>query len=266
MSRLLPFESLLNTRDLGGMRITDGRMIRPGMLIRSGALAATSDRDREVLASTVGTVVDFRSDKERAEVPDPAIPGVETVVLPIIESLSAGVTRDAESDEEAMRILMRRADNAKAYMCRTYEGFVTTSAALRGYRAFVRLLLDGSERAILWHCTAGKDRAGFASVIVEELLGVNREAVRADYLATNRHLAGNIEKMTADFLRQTGNADPEAEGALRYMFSAQSDYLDAAYRAANKRWGGFDGYLRAGLGIGDAERGKLRRMYLSEDV
>ena len=266
MSRLLPFESLLNTRDLGGMFAADGRRIRPGMLIRSGALAAASERDREVLASLIGTVVDFRTDKERAEVPDPAIRGVWTVALPVIESLSAGVTREKDADEEALKILMRRAAFAKAYMCGIYEGFVTTEAALAGYGAFVRLLLACRDRAILWHCTAGKDRAGFASVIVEELLGVDRKTIRADYLATNRHLADNIARMTADFIRTSGMNDPEVSDALRYMFTAQADYLDAAYRAADKRFGSFGGFLRDGLGIGDAEREELCRLYLTEDV
>ena len=59
---------------------------------------------------------------------------------------------------------------------------------------------------------------------------------------------------------------PDAERALRFMFTAQADYLDAAYRAANDRWGGFGGFLRDGLGIGDKERDALKRLYLSEGV
>ena len=266
MSRSLPFESLPNTRDLGGMPAADGRTIRSGKLIRSGNLAAASAHDREILASLVGTVVDFRSDKERAEVPDPAIPGVRALVLPIIEDLSAGVTREEASDREALRILMESPSFAKGYMCRTYEGFVTSAAALTGYAAFVRLLLNGGERAILWHCTAGKDRAGFASVIVEELLGVDRETIRADYLATNRYLAGGIAGLTEEALAEHGMFGPDAERALRFMFTAQADYLDAAYRAANDRWGSFGGFLRDGLGIGDKERDALKRLYLSEGV
>ncbi|MBQ3706692.1 MAG: tyrosine-protein phosphatase [Clostridia bacterium] len=266
MSRCPPFESLPNTRDLGGMSAVGGRTVRPGLLIRSGNLAAASAHDREVLADLVGTVVDFRSDKERAELPDPAIPGVRTVVLPIIEDLSAGVTRDAASDREALRILMESPAFAKGYMCRTYEGFVTSSAALAGYGAFVRLLLEGGGRATLWHCTAGKDRAGFASVIVEELLGVDREAIRADYLASNHHLGGGIARLTEDALAAHGMSGPDAEEALLYMFTAQADYLDAAYRAANERWGSFGGFLRDGLGIGEEQRDRLRRLYLTEGV
>lgn len=266
MSRLLPFESLLNTRDLGGMPAAHGRRIRPGLLIRSGALAAASAHDREILAGLVGTVVDFRTEKERAEVPDPAIPGVRTAALPVIESLSAGVTREKDADEEAMRILVRSASTAKEYMCRIYGEFVTAGAALAGYGAFVRLLLERKDRAVLWHCTAGKDRAGFASVIVEEILGVDRETIRADYLETNRHLAGDAERMTAEYVRNTGRNDSETVAALRYMFTAQADYLDAAYRAADERWGGFAGFLRDALGVGDAEREALRGVYLTEGL
>lgn len=69
----IPLESLPNTRDLGGIRTADGRSIRLRRLLRSGALAGISDADREKLLKeyNLKTVIDFRTDTEREEKPDP---------------------------------------------------------------------------------------------------------------------------------------------------------------------------------------------------
>ena len=49
-SRLIEFDNLKNTRDLGGLVAKDGRTIRSGRLIRSGQLVGLSERDREKLS------------------------------------------------------------------------------------------------------------------------------------------------------------------------------------------------------------------------
>ena len=262
MSVLPDFENLKNTRDLGGMRTRDGQTVRPGLFIRSGNLAGASPRDVEFLGTLVSAVVDFRTDKERAEHPDPAIPGAAAVHLPVIDSLSAGVTRDADSDEAAMRILMRSGEAAREYMRNTYRAFAESPAALKGYSAFVRLLCGEREGAVLWHCTAGKDRAGFAAVIAEEALGVDRAQIRADYLYTNTCLAEDIETLTERAQREFGMKSPEAEAALLAMFSADISYLDAVYERIGALWGGFDGYLRDALGMTEDMCEALRRRCL----
>ena len=263
MSERLPFEGLRNTRDLGGMRTKDGRCVRRGLLIRSGNLSTATDADRKKLSALVGTIVDFRTEKERSEHPDPEFPGVEVFALPVISSLTAGVTRDRDSDEEAMRILTESAEATRDYMRRTYLSFAESPAALSGYSAFARLLCRDRPGALLWHCTAGKDRAGFASVIAEELLGVSREDIRADYIYTNVCLADDIRALTESVSRQIGNRSAEAEASLLAMFSAELTYLDGLYARIDALWGGFEGYLRDGLGVTEDMRKNLKKRCLA---
>ncbi len=258
----MKFERLNNTRDLGGIATTDGKHIACGRLIRSGRLGIGSEEDIRKIGEAVSAVVDFRSDNEKSESPDPDIEGVESFHIPVIEDLAAGVSRDQKSDEEAFMILVNDPDGALRYMCRTYEDFVTSESALKGYRRFVDLLLEGREKAILWHCTAGKDRAGFAAAIVLEMLGVDRETIVQNYLKTNDFIEEDINSMVGMFFKMTGSSDKNTESALRYMFSARREYLEAAFDCIEDKYGDFKGFLTEGLGLSEEDIARMRNMYL----
>ena len=262
MSVRLSFNKLSNTRDLGGMHAADGRKIRPGKLIRSGQLYFADEKDRKKLADLADTVVDLRSAREQTEKPDPEIQGIRICHLPIIEDLRVGITRDETSDASAIELLMPYPEQAFAYMRSTYTGFCTGKFARAQYSRFVRILLEPHEKAVLWHCTAGKDRAGFASVIVQEILGVSRDDIRADYLKTNKCLKEEIEYLVNMFRQEPDTGSPESEKALRYLFSAWPEYLDSLYQSIEENYGDFDGYLSRGLGITDEEKAAVRSRYL----
>lgn len=263
MSQQIEFEKLRNTRDLGGMKTADGRKIRRGKLIRSGGLYRASENDIEKLGHMIDTIVDFRSDNECSERPEPAVNGAVYYHIPILEKREAGVTRDEESYEEVRKNMLVNASISRAYMMRTYKGFISSAYSRQQYERFIRLLMEDHEKAVLWHCTAGKDRAGFGTVIIQEILGISREDIFADYLMTNDCLSDEISEIIGTIREAMGGEiTAEAEQALRYMFAAWREYLEAAYTEAETRWGSFDRYIRDGLHITDEERAELRNIYL----
>lgn len=146
-------------------------------------------------------------------------------------------------------------------MIRMYRAFAG-DYAVKGYAEFVRLLLQGNKKAMLWHCTAGKDRAGTAAVIIEEILGIPREVIIADYLTTNEHLQGELRRLTAFVKQQAGTDSPLADESLRYLFGADEDFIKAYYEAAADKYGSMDGLIREGLGLSDRDREELKEMYL----
>ncbi len=262
MSRHIEFEKLLNTRDLGGMVTVDGLKIRQGKLIRSGHLSPASEKDRELLAKLIDTTVDFRTDQECTERPEPVMPGVRHVRIPILDEQKAGVTRDQDSYAEVRKKMLYEAEISRKYIEQVYTGFITSGFSRKQYGSFVRLLLEDHEKAVLWHCTAGKDRAGFATVIIQELLGVSRKDITKDYLMTNTYLEPEIREIIGDISRRMGYYSEESEKALRYMFAAWEEYLEAAYRQVEESYGNFDGYIYEGLQITPAERNRLKELYL----
>ncbi len=261
MSTRIPFENLNNTRDLGGMPGADGRRILPGRLIRSGHLYFASEADVAKLEQLVDVVVDFRTAGERSEKPDPALAFAEALHVPIFGKLTKGVTHEKEAHVKA-RLQVTDPEAAIASMCGTYESFVESPVPLAGYRQFVDVLLKPHQRAVLWHCTAGKDRAGFAAVIVQWLLGVDEAAIHEDYLATNTCLAAEVESLVEMLRAQMGKAGAEADAALRCLFTAREEYLDAAFANAKRLYGSFDGFLEQGLRVTAEERAILQEQYL----
>ncbi len=263
-SQPIPFRDLKNTRDLGGMPAKDGRTIRSGKLIRSGMLYGIGKSDLVTLAGTVGLIIDFRTDIEVREKPDPVIPGVDYLSLPPFQNLTGGISRDVASFEEAFCMAVSDADRTREEMIGHYVGFVTNPVSLSQYTRFLRELLKPRDKAVLWHCTAGKDRAGIAAVLVEELLGVDREAVREDYLATNLYVGEQVKGMQDIVIRRVGELTPSAKQAIDWMFLAHADFLDAFYESVRKNYKTMDAFLLHGLKISDSERDMLRLLYLEE--
>ncbi len=258
----MTFEKLKNTRDLGGMVTADGHKIKPGRLIRSGRLILGSEADIEKLAPMIDLVVDFRSDKEREEGPDPEMPGVENLHIPILNSNRAGVSREKETDQQVRKISFDDPASALGRMRRVYESFIEDDYCVSQYRRFIGEILAGREKAILWHCTAGKDRAGFAATIIEELLGVDRDTIMADYLLTNERLQEENSAMVEMFRARSESWSEAAEEAARVFFSAHEEYLKGAYAKVEEHYGDFEGFIARGLGITPEDREKLRGMYL----
>ena len=266
MSRRIEFEKLSNTRDLGGMPAAHGRRIREGLLFRSEQLFFASQADLDKLGSLgIGKVFDFRSALERDEKPDPAIAGAVNVHLPIIEDVRTGITRGSEGDGRMVDLVMSGQVSealVDEHMQGMYRKFVTDPFAHRQYARFVGEAVDEARqgKAVLWHCTAGKDRAGFATVILLEALGVARDDIMADYLQTNECLANTVEGLMAMLAEKL--PDATATSALRRFFLANESYLRAAYDAIDDHFGSVDAFLEQALHIDAEKRAEMRELFL----
>lgn len=263
-SKIITLEKLNNTRDLFDMKTKDGGRIKKGKLLRSGHLFGASERDIEKLSEQVNLIVDFRTDAECAEKPDPTVPHAEYLHLPVLQSLTAGITREKASGN-AVAELSQDPAGAREYMTRMYLNFVTSYFAVAQYAKFLNLLCEERDGAVLWHCTAGKDRVGFATVMVQEILGVPRDDIFEDYLLTNQCLREEVETLITMIRKRNGGvplAEGEADEALIYLFSAKEEYLEALYGKIEEMYGSFETFAEKGLKIDQVKRERLRKLYL----
>ena len=147
---------------------------------------------------------------------------------------------------------------------RLYEGFLLDARGRAAYRAFFEALLDLEDgRAILWHCTDGKDRTGCAAMLTLFALGADRETVYHDYMLTNVYNARTIEAVRQ---RVAPHDFPEDKlNALLIMCGAVAEvYMDNALEALDREFGGAQGYLSEALGVKEKETACLRQKLLTE--
>ena len=141
-----------------------------------------------------------------------------------------------------------------------YAQLVEEEFSRQQYRKFFEMLLKQEEGAILWHCTAGKDRAGTGAVLVLKALGVDDETIRRDYMLTNEYLKKNLDAMMKSLKWKV--PDKKVREGIRIMNSACESFLDGLYATVDRLYGSMDVFLEKGLGLGEKELEVLRNKYL----
>ena len=238
---LLNLTTPSNFRDLAEPVHPQVRMRRL-TLFRSDHLGALDAQDAgRIQALGVRRVIDFRGERERLSAAC-ALPGaqvhaltIEPTIVQVIADLMAGGQTLTTAD-------------VVGHMQDTYRGFVHDNTPR--FREFFGLLLESGEPTV-FHCTAGKDRTGFAAALVLHALGATRAQVLHDYLLTNQRLKP-----------PAGAGMGLAPELARVLWGVQVEFLEAAFEAVEKDHGTLDTYLRDGLGLGEPEHQRLRSLYL----
>lgn len=248
-----------NFRDVGGLPTSDGRRVRSGRLFRSGHLAHATETDAEFLASLgLHTIFDFRNDADHAlEGPDVELPGVRNVNIPLSDPADGREfwTMVREGDLDQLRSLLGDG-KAVARMAHAYRTIIRHRTA--EHSRVLHALAEDSVPALL-HCAAGKDRAGLSIAVVLLALGVEREAIVADYLESNApHRRYRVRRSSASQEARS----PEVMELLAPLFDARAEYLTAAFDTIEEQWGGVDRYLLQGLGLTPHALERLRGQLL----
>jgi len=249
--RLLPMDGAHNTRELGGYKTTDGKSVKWGMLFRSDKLSDISETDQEYLqALGIKKIVDFRSEEEKTEDPDIIPTGISYVEMPI--SVDGAMRSKIEA------VLKGETDReVESFLIDANREFVTNYTDV--YENFLRGLID-EDAPTLFHCTAGKDRAGFAAAISLIALGVSREDVIKDYMKTNAFTEDRIEEILDQIkLMSLYQADAEI---LRPLIGVEQIYIETAFETAEEQYGSLENFIRDGLNISDEDIQKLRNKFL----
>lgn len=244
MHRLIALEGATNFRDLGGYEARDGRRVRWRRLFRADGLHRLTPGDGGTLAGLgLEEALDLRYGPERAGEPARLPDSVASVHIGLAAAPGASLL-------ETMNLGgVSSAAVAKDWLTRSYAGYPEKYAPACG--AILRRLVAEDAPPLLFHCTAGKDRTGFAAAVVLEALGVPRTTIMEDYLLTNRHW-------------DRGNREPQGLPREIYepVFSAREEYLSASWATLDREHGGLEGWLNKVVDFGTEDQMRLRKAML----
>ncbi|HMD46311.1 MAG TPA: tyrosine-protein phosphatase [Acidimicrobiales bacterium] len=230
-------EGAFNFRDVGGYPAADGRRTRRRRVYRSDTLSELTAADVEVLEGMgVATVVDLRTPTEVArDGSHPLDPDrVHYANLSVLAE-EGGESHAAPAEEDGM---------AARYLWYLEVSSPVVADALR-YAA------DPARLPVVYHCTAGKDRTGVVVALLLALLGVERPAIVADYVATTAAMPAIVERLRNHPVY--GRRIAEVPGA---RFSVDGATMEAFLDGVDERYGGPVGWAAA-AGLGAAFTGAL---------
>ncbi|MFI1164324.1 tyrosine-protein phosphatase [Streptomyces sp. NPDC020801] len=244
-----------NFRDVGGLPTLDGRRVRHGVLFRSGHLAHATGEDTAFLSSLgLHTIFDFRNAADqKLEGPDVELPGVRNVNLPLSDPADGAefwkMVRDGDLDQ--LRGILADGKGADR-MIASYRMIIKERTA--EHSQVLHAIAEDSVPALM-HCAAGKDRAGLSIAVTLLAVGVEREAIVADYLESNaKHRRYKVHRSGTS----ASAYSPEVMELLSPLFDARAEYLTAALETIEETWGGVDTYLERGLRLAPRTRERLR--------
>ena len=178
----IPMDGPQNFRDLGGYINKDGFMSAWNRLYRADGLSGLSEKDAERLkALNIRTIVDLRGSFEQQAMPDIVPEGVTYCSCPLMKEEISG--------EEALKKNTFVQSLVVGYRSMVREGQELIGAAAAA-------VMDGLEKgAVVFHCTAGKDRTGILAAVLLLVLGMEEEDIIADYQVSHTYNVKGINRM-----------------------------------------------------------------------
>jgi protein-tyrosine phosphatase len=269
--RSLHLTTAANFRDAGGYRTSDGKWVRMGLAYRSNGLEHLTEGElAQIDKLGIKLVCDLRTAEEILRGPDRVGPGVADVSVDVLaddaDLIHAMMARGGSQtgNEGQQYAAVHQTGNSsqpaagggspQEFEQRIYRDFVRLASARTAYRLLFERLADPDALPTVFHCTAGKDRTGWATAVFLTILGVPRQTIVQDYELTNEYLRGDALKSVRQSLSRS----------MRDRIVAHPASLNAAFEEVAKDYGSFDNYLHQGLGLSDAALATIRSNFLAE--
>lgn len=268
--RTIPFKGIENGRELGGLVMQDGRSILPGKLVRSGNLSKATDRDVAILKDRfhLSDVYDFRFDAEAQADPDRVIDGVtvtslSTLPQAFIDGFSSGRADSSQvKAADFMEALAKYAFDPRAQQMAKmlYPAIVTDTLSQQRYGEFLKGVLN-AQGGVLWHCSQGKDRAGWGSAFVLAALGADRKTIVEDFNLSNVFYEPYVEALSAR-IREMGGGEEEL-AFIHAMVGVSVENFETTLNLIDSQYGSLNAYLEKALGFTARQQEQLQNKYLN---
>lgn len=224
MKRRIKIGQMVNLRDLGGYETADGRVTAWRKFYRSELPNHLSEEDKQRFHDLhLTTIIDLRSSEELAREQDELAnedwveywhcPASGEIIMPADDDIAKGYLGIALGKEHMREIFLH---------------------------------IMQAPQAVLFHCTAGKDRTGVTAALLLLLAGVDEKDIIADYALTYAYLKDKIDGLC--------KAYPDLP--IHWLIP-RAEYMEGFLERFAKRYPDIQDYFKE-LGFSDEEIAKLK--------
>ncbi|MHA3786860.1 tyrosine-protein phosphatase [Flavobacterium hauense] len=240
-----------NMRDLGGYVGQDGKRVLYHKLFRSGELSALTATDLEHIATKeITQVIDLRTTEERTEKTDKAIAGTTRYELSLIDELTGA--NGGVNQNDIFGMILSGQMSAEEIMIPAYA---LDETKITQWTKIFDLLESG--QTTLWHCTAGKDRAGMTTALVLSSLGVDRQVIVNDFMLSNTYLSAyNLQ--TVSYINSQYGAGVGEQ--LMPLLGVEEEYITTFFKNIETTYGSVDSFLK----VLKVDTAKMKKNFLEK--
>ena len=248
MLNILKLDGSFNTRDIGGYYNESWSQLKKGLLYRSDKLNNLSDSDVAIIKELgVERIIDLRCDNERKKTPNRIIEGVEYINHPIFSNKDFSKDIDNILDGNLM------IDDLFKDLYRDFVLHYTDRFA----EILKKIMMD--KKITIFHCTSGKDRTGFLTMLILLILEVKTEVIVFDYLESNK--VDNIE-LIMNNMSSVLDVPYEKMEILKPLFYVDTKYISKSLNTINDVYGSLPNYLNS-FGINTSMHNEFKTYMLS---
>jgi protein-tyrosine phosphatase len=242
-------ENSPNFRSLSGIHNKEGKKIKNDIIFRSGNFSKLTDNDIKIFDSLhITTIVDFRNDEEIKKDPD----FIPTGQLIGTKRAKIGSINDKEMGN-FMKVLMSPKLNESQVDSLMVVANLGFAESIKDFKPFFEEV-SKKNTVVLFHCTAGKDRTGFASSLLLHILNVSKEEIIKDYLRSNEAI------LKTDVSKYKAYGIPKER--MDKLMGVKPAYLESAWNSIIKKYGSIDKMLLIEFGIDQKIKKQIKRKYL----
>lgn len=242
--RVIPLQGAWNVRTFAGLQGRHGP-IPANAFVRTADLGRLTDADRDALvAAGVKLDIDLRTADEEAQSPDL-------------------LARDDRFDYQRISLMGTEKMDLQKMMAsfpdslgEAYVQWLDHSQPQ--FKQVFRRIAAQQDGAVLFHCTAGKDRTGIIAGLLLDLAGVSKAEIVHNYAISAHYLEGQPKDsaMNAQLMALV-KQNPEIGRKMAGMAGTAPDNMEQFLAALHSQYGGAEGYLKA-IGVSEQEIQQLK--------
>ena len=260
--RHLDLDGAVNIRDLGGYTTSDGKTVRWKTLLRADNVGSLPPESQAALVEYgVRSVIDLRRDSQLEVSPNVFARSLHVTFYhqPLVP--------DEASEELAAssvaKVWLERMEGLEGPALTAANYCMRLDTRHRHIGETLSTLAAPGTLPALFHCQAGKDRAGIMAALLLGIAGVPKETIVEDYelSAYYRWRASLGERGISEPYEGASPEAFDADGYETFRQGSPAETMVSVLQYLEDRYGGIEGYIHV-AGVTESEGAALRAAIL----